>query len=571
MSSEDTRSPARWAELFPGRSFGKASIWLLLALVVGAGVATRFLVPTGLTQRGPIVWVVSNLTRVPQQGPPGKSTRIELWAARGEYEPLQVGIQAPAGGLTKVNVAITDLTGPDNRVISRSDVTLYREHYIFVDVPSPARGSNRPRGRGWYPDGLIPFADSAAGTSLPNATLRAVPFDLPAGRNQPIWLDLYVPRDARPGDYRGNLTVTSEQGQSSVQIVLHVWNFELPSRPSLQSAFGIYNDTESERKIFYADDPANQELLLRHRLMPTFVTPAYERAFIDRLGLNIAAVGYFDHATYGNCRQPPAPSVAEFQARKAQHQPDLRVYVYLADEVTECEEIFPTLKEWARNAHAAGILRLITAVPLPALLDDGSGSGRSVADTWVLLPKQFVSNPEGIAAARRKGDTLWSYTASVQDDFSPKWQVDFDPINYRILGGFLNQSMGLQGLLYWAVNSWAINPTRDPWNNLKYVENGRTYGAGEGWLVYPGQAVGIGGFAPSMRLKWIRESVEDYEYIEILKRHGRGEWALEVARRVAPNWKDWTRDAGAIESARRQLGEEIERLLAQSSGPAQRR
>ena len=76
-------------------------------------------------------------------------------------------------------------------------------------------------------------------------------------------------------------------------------------------------------------------------------------------------------------------------------------------------------------------------------------------------------------------------------------------------------------------------------------------------LVYPGEKVGIQGFVPSMRLKWLREGVEDYEYIEILKRRGRGDWALGVARQVGADWSNWTRDPNALEQARRALGEAI--------------
>ena len=157
--------------------------------------------------------------------------------------------------------------------------------------------------------------------------------------------------------------------------------------------------------------------------------------------------------------------------------------------------------------------------------DDGSGTGRSVADIWVLLPRQFVSNAADVAAALKKGDHVWSYTAIVQDNFSPKWEIDFRPINYRIFG-FLNQSAGATGLLYWSVNSWAIGPTSDPWNNMTYIENGKPTPPGEGWLVYPGAEVGSEAFVPSMRLKWIRKSVEDFEYVEILKKLHRGDWAL---------------------------------------------
>ncbi len=39
--------------------------------------------------------------------------------------------------------------------------------------------------------------------------------------------------------------------------------------------------------------------------------------------------------------------------------------------------------------HAAGIANLVTMTPTPELLDDGSGTGRSAIDIWVVLPVMY--------------------------------------------------------------------------------------------------------------------------------------------------------------------------------------
>ncbi len=511
-------------------------------------------------QSGPVVWVVPALTRVARDESAGNQREMALWAARGEYESFQVVVRAAKGGLTNVNVAISDLTADRGR-ISKANLALYREHYIQIMRGSPDRGgTNRPLGPGWYPDALIPFTASGG------RALRATPFDLAPSSNQPIWIDVFVGRETSPGRYSGTVTVTSDEGKAAISVVVNVWNFELPLRPSLLSAFNVYNDTSGNPRVFYADQKQNQEMLLRHKIMPVSVDPRYERQFMQEYGLSISRIEYFQHASYGNCKQPPAPSVADLLSLKAKHQPGLPLYLHLADEVSECPNIFPILKQWSQNGRRAGLLPLLTAVPLPELRDDGSGSGHSAADIWVLLPKQFVSNAADVAAVLKKGDRIWSYTALVQDAFSPKWEIDFRPINYRIFG-FLNQSTGATGLLYWSVNSWVIGPTNDPWNNITYIENGKPTPPGEGWLVYPGAEVGSEAFVPSMRLKWIRKSVEDFEYVEILKRLGRGDWALGLVKTVAADWAHWSQDPEAIESVRRQLGAEIDRISSAQPTP----
>ncbi len=86
-------------------------------------------------------------------------------------------MRAAGSGLKNVTAEMSDLTGRRSR-IPKTNLTLYREHYVQIMHGSPDRGgTNRPLGPGWYPDALIPFAPSTGGTRRP-AKLRAVPFDL---------------------------------------------------------------------------------------------------------------------------------------------------------------------------------------------------------------------------------------------------------------------------------------------------------------------------------------------------------------------------------------------------------
>ncbi|MEY2832719.1 MAG: hypothetical protein RLZZ574_1977, partial [Cyanobacteriota bacterium] len=72
--------------------------------------------------------------------------------------------------------------------------------------------------------------------------------------------------------------------------------------------------------------------------------------------------------------------------------------------------------------------------------------------------------------------------------------------------------------------------------------------------------VGISGSVPSMRLKWIREGVEDYEYIEILKRGGYQEWAMKAVHEVAKDMHNWNQDPAVLNAVRLKLGAKIHQL-----------
>jgi hypothetical protein len=475
--------------------------------------------------------------------------QASIWSARGETESFQIIVNGGAEGLRNVNVAVSDLEGPGGQVIPRTSFTLYREKYVYVNKSSPNwNGSNQPMGVGWYPDALIPVADPAIGRALAGPSIKAMPFDLKGGTNQPIWVDLLVPRAAPPGQYSGFYTVTSDQGNVTGPISVTVWNFALPASPALKSSF----------LFSHAGNLAAQQELLRNRISPTATDPAEQASLMKDHGLSVTNTGPYGGAYSGHCTMSEAPSVNQFKSLASKQHSGLLLYDYSADEVGHCTNIYPTIKQWAANMHQAGIKNLVSMSPTPTLYSDGTGSGRSAVDIWVLLPLMYEHSKQQVAEVLQKGDSVWSYNTLVQDAYSPKWLIDFDPVNFRIQPGFINQSLNLSGLLYWRVDSWQS----DPWNN---VNNAGTYSSanfpGEGMLVYPGQQVGVNGVVASMRLKWLRDGVDDYDYIQILKDLGKENLAMKIARLVGPDWTHWTRDAAAIESARLQLGEAISQIM----------
>jgi hypothetical protein len=468
---------------------------------------------------------------------------MDLYAAKGETESFQIIVRAPAGGLTNVNVTTPAMSG--------ITATLFREYYLYISPGTTDWYTNRnkPEEDGYFPDGLIPFVDPDTGLPLTGGELQAVPFDLGEGTNQPIWIDLQVPHAQASGLYTGVFTITSDQGNASVTVRMHVWEFSIPLQPTLQSAFLVYEDDTRET--------ANRELM-RNRVMPTKVRREYERNYIDTYGMNLTNIGFYSWADAVAGTIDPPPSVGEIQAAMADHEPDLPLYNYTADEIyiTGSTALFEPLKEWGRNLHAAGCDSLVCCPPVPALRDDGSGTGRSAVDIWVVLPKIYDVFYYDVLAALDKGDTVWSYNCLVQDDYSPKWMIDYAPMNFRVQPGFINHSLDLTGLLYWTVDSWTI----DPWNcPFGYCNN--CHYPGDGVLIYPGDKVGMPlGVAPSMRLKYVRDGVDDYDYIQQLREWGREDWALDIVRTIGPDWDHWSRDPVALETARLQLGNELDSL-----------
>ena len=492
----------------------------------------------------PQVWVVPALQRVGQQTAPGDLKSAALKAARGEFEAFQVVVRAPAGGLSNGQLRVSALRGPGGSTIGGQNIQLYREHYVNVAQSSPdLGGTNKPLGAGWYADGLIPAADPLTGAAPKPAALKAFPFALAAGTNQPIWVDVFVPYGSAPGAYSGSFTFSSDQGSATGSIALTVWDFDLPRRPALQSSFGIWVDAASQ---------ATAQELLHNKIMPRDAVDARLQA-TGGAELTSVNLGFWSGANVANCSMEAPPPVSTIRQAAAAFGANLHVYNYTADEVGDCPQLYGPLRQWAQNLHRAGVPNLVTIAPVPQLFDDGLGGGRSVVDIWTMLPKMYEAAGPNVERARQKGDALWSYNSLVQDGYSPKWQIDFSPLDFRIQPGFLSQSLGLTGLLYWRVDLW----TADPWNNVRTFNNGERWFYGDGMLLYPGAQVGVASSVASMRLKWLRDGVEDYDYVQILKRLGHGPQALSASRQAAASWHIWTRDPAVIERAREQIAAQI--------------
>jgi len=503
-------------------------------------LAAKLLFPQVLEAK-PYLWTANTMHSVKKNEKPGNSKNAEIWAAKGEYEPLQLVISAPSEDLTDIEVVVSNLEGPSGS-IDQLYIETYRIHYVDAENGSPTwRGPpNLPLGPGSYPDALIPLKPSGS----PLAELPKKNQSVKMGENQPYWIDIFIPKDTPAGKYKGVISVNSNQGTSEIDIDLTVWNFELPHRPSLRSMFGVWDNHKN-----------STEVMLKHRLMPFTLPKDKINHYDDKYGISTIGTGKWSGADSSNPHMKKPPSVEQWSKVEKSFPEEFKglLYNYTADEIGSRNELVDNLKKWGKNIHAgSSIKNLVTMVPNPDLFDDGSG--QIAIDTWVILPfqAQDKTNKKNIEYVMAKGSEVWTYSALLQDNYSPKWMIDFPPINYRIYA-WINQLFGYNGLLYWRVDMWSD----DPWSSF----GEKNHYPGDGMLIYPGDPVGIpGGVVPSLRLKQLRESVEDYEYIEILKSMGEKDFALEIVEILAKDWKKWSDDEELLMECRRLLGEKIHYL-----------
>jgi hypothetical protein len=160
------------------------------------------------------------------------------------------------------------------------------------------------------------------------------------------------------------------------------------------------------------------------------------------------------------------------------------------------------------------------------------------------------------------GGDLWSYTScNTGYGNTPEWLVDYPPINERIQAGFLNWTQGATGILYYRADGWTAGNAIGSWNNLDTNACGAGIGRpGDGIFLYPPGPIGSSEPAPGIRLKAIRDGIQDYEYAQMLKNQGQASYVDFVLKPIAASWTKWSHDPGDLESVRQKFGQQLQQL-----------
>jgi len=541
------------------------------------------------------------------------SDTVKIYSARNEVESFQVVVSTPQENINVTKVEISDLTGPEGSKIEKENIKLYREEYIRVRMSSP-RAELPP---GLYPDPLVPFINPDTGEPIEPLNqsrarwgesvktsgydMYAVPFDVFKGQNQALWVDVHVPKDVPAGTYSGVLTVRAREGISKqIPIAVTVWDFTLPDGPTHRNHFGSFGNVSryfnvernsdrfkkiemrycramSEHRINppipgYLLPQTNNDGSLkiipeRHKALKEFITKFHvtdfeiPRARFARLpGSTLRS----DYKTISPENRVKAQRYyREFYKYLKDNGWEKRAYVYMLDE-PNLRENYEQVLVLGELVHQA-VPQLKCLVVEQTYLQDPSWPDIDPAvDIW--CPLWSFIDRETINDKLAGGDEVWSYTALVQRSpryhpqyqtvkgFDPPyWHIDRPMIVYRA-ATWINYQYGITGLLYWSTVTTVI----EPWYNPAFAHP-RHYNGG-GFLFYPGAPCGIDGPVLSMRLKNLRDGMEDYEHFVILERLAGKKNVKEIVDTIAPNWWDFSKDPDRFHAAREKIAQQILKL-----------
>ncbi len=533
------------------------------------------------------VWVAGATEKIRPDARARPATEASLEAARNEFEAFQVVI---TGRATQVSVEASALGSAEGFI---PDVKLYREDLIDVSQPSSLDG-----GAGRWPDALVPDVDDVVGEKR-----NAFPFDVGDGESRAVWVEYRVPADARSSVYHGGVKVKTAEGETLIPVKLAVWDFTLPSTSSLRTHFGLYygdlmaghgvsGDANAELRARYAAfgldhrvslaavaDDGNQTDLAH---FDRFYEPLVDGTAPTRLaGARLTAVQFIGDA-----------SSVEAQRAWAQHAREKgwmdRLFQYTCDEppltcawgdissrAAAAHAADPELKTLVtttiQEADAHGVTDAIDLmVPVVNFMDDKAGdAGNTLRGDQRAAYDGFLSAP---------GKALWLYQScmshgcggtvnmgspSEYDAYStgwPSYMIDASAVRNRAME-WISFAEQASGELYWE-SAFAFG--HDAWSN-QYDFSGN----GDGTLFYPGTPSRIGGTTDipvaSIRLKMIREGMEDYEYLKLLSDAGDPGMARSVARSLFPSASATEIDPAKLLAAREAIAARILELTGKDA------
>ena len=520
------------------------------------------------------IWVApaAQKIRPSVQAPQGAAPAAKIAAAKNEFESFQVVVTGAASG---ISMGIAGLNDGAGHTIAGRDLVLYRE--ALINVASQTGGDGAA---GIWPDALIPDVDPIAGEKR-----NAFPFDVPAGESRAVLVDVHAPQGTPAGTYTGVLHVTGSVTQD-VAVALTVWDFEVPSTSTLRTAFGLAWNGPCAGHGDTGCKGGDADMALRARYVQVAldnhvsIHQPYFTSTVD--GSGSANWGAFDQYAgpflngTANTRLQGAkltsvsvngPSTAAQVGNwsthfKAKGWTSTTLFDYVCDEpplTCQWADINPRIT--ASRAGDAAVPTLVTTTTAQA-----QSNGIPGIDLFVPVIN-FVEGKPGtqFAGSQRSKypSNAWWYQSCMSFGCSgvgggldgsgetgwPTMAIDADATRNRAME-WLSFSYDLQGELYYETTMSFFN--NDPWVNQTAFG-----GSGDGTLFYPGTVAKIGGKTEipveSLRLKQIRDGMEDYELLNLAKKLGLGAQALAIAKGVYPKTYQATTTPAALDSARAEL------------------
>lgn len=392
-------------------------------------------------------------------------------------------------------------------------------------------------------------------------------FKLNKDETMAVLVDFKTTSDTPAGDYEYEFGITDRSGKvvyNKVKITVHVWNFAMPEGHKFETAVGNNNSVE------------HYEMLLDHNLsgydMPYDILDERADAYMSDPRVTSFRVPF-----YNGDKDYVEKLTAYYEKLKTNEVWLKKAYFYPIDEPStmehiadfeklckELRQLFPEIRitsPYYKNLQITPELDQIDF--MDQYVDLHCPKLANWDEDQIYDANQMAKYPsfdERMKALQDKGETVWAYVCNYPLAPYLNVKVDDEGIVSRVLFWQMYQR-DVDGFLYWSTCYYAQLPNGgNPWGSVDTFGDGIL---GDGILIYTGTGAGLSKNTPigSIRLKIIRDGIDDIELLYMAEEHLGSEWVDERANKVSKSLTTVDVTSDAFADLRIEIAEAIEAKL----------
>lgn len=517
--------------------------------------------------------------------------KVNVFGAKNEVVAFNTILEAGSAGTKGVSIKFDTLTGPGGATISsayasgngvfdytKRDIELffvkylqikglsklsyeqYDERHIPKKMQRPYTGegygsgtwASRPNADKYYPEIAQPLETKST-------------FDIAANQNQSIWTDVYIPKTAVTGLYKGNFEI-SENGVLTkvIPVELTVKNFTLPETPTAKTMVFISRENINQRYLGNTEEGTTSKKIRdehfkmahRHKIsLIDFENPNNDKPsdeWVPRLtgSLFTSANGYrgpgvntgnnvYSIGTYGNWWDDEGEAGMRTHSNNwvnwfNANAPSTEYFLYLIDESGD----YPLIQKWAswiqNNPGVGKALMSFATAPMPSAV--ANAPALDIAASWITVGDKWTWDN-----ALSKVDADSSKRAYIYNGKRPSngsFATEDDGVALRQLP-WAQYKKGIDRWFFWEATYY--NNYQGGTGQTNVFKSAHTFGGatgfdnvlgqtgwnysnGDGVLFYPGtdkiysaESLGLNGPLASLRLKHWRRGIQDTDYLALAK------------------------------------------------------
>lgn len=495
----------------------------------------------------------------------GKNGEFTVYLAKNEAEGCQLTVRTGAAE-KEFSVSVSPCVNADGKTLPAQ---VWEESYLAVEEYGSVFSNE-------FPDPLMPYGGESV--------------KLTEDRSQTFYIEFTAPYDAPAGEYVSTVTLLGEDGSpvQTAHITATVWDFALPEASASATAVGLNGSLFPLAADLPADfygtntwlsfydgsstlTPEQEEVykkyydcLLEHKLCAFFLPYDLldERAeeYMNDPRVTAFCIPYPKEDDEKLVRYYEKVTSNELWTSKAYFYPVDEPFD--ADRVANYDAIVERLSRLCPGYHMVvpfgdyrvtdhnGVLRTATE------MEEGTADILCPITDYLKEIRPWVDEREA------QGDRLWWYVCCGPDDASGYCNLFTHQkgLKHRVL--FWQQRLqDVTGFLYYETCNWGY--AVDPWTNPVTLYGATNAdAAGDGLLLYPGNKLGTTGPVLSLRLKCVRDGMEDYDLLTAARELLGEEETNILILRVTKKMTRYTRDDALFAAVREEIGRRIAELSA---------